>query len=91
MDSFRIVFVGDALKSYQSCPLEFAKRLNTCFEQLGINPFWGPHIKLLKTHKGKRYYRYRIGDYRVIYEIDQTLKKVGIFRIAPRSAAYRNL
>lgn len=91
MDDFRIILVGEALKSYQSCSLEFAKRLNICFEHLEINPFWGPHIKLLKTHKGKRYYRYRIGDCRVLYEIDQTHKKIGIFRIAPRSEAYRNL
>ncbi len=91
MDSFRVVLLGEALKSYQSFPLEFAKRLNTCFGQLEVNPFWGPHIKLLKTHKGKRYYRHRIGDYRVIYEIDQILKEVGILRIAPRSDAYRNL
>jgi mRNA-degrading endonuclease RelE of RelBE toxin-antitoxin system len=34
-------------------------------------------------------FQYRIGDYRVIYEIDKIAKKVGIFLISTRSEAYR--
>jgi len=78
-----------ALKFYKTCPEELAKRLNRCFEDLENNPFWGPNIKVLRGEKKR--YRYRIGDYRVIYSIDKDGKKVIISLIASRPSAYRGI
>lgn len=78
-----------ALKFYKDCPEELATRLNKCFEDLEINPFWGPNIKVLKGEK--RRYRYRVGTYRVIYSIDKEKSKVVITLIASRASVYRNL
>lgn len=89
MDKFKVILVSQALKFYKHCPVDFAERLNKCFETLEINPFLGPNIKLLKN-EGKRY-RYRIGDYRVIYTIDKNAKNVVVVLISPRPSAYRNL
>lgn len=89
MDKFEVVLLSQALKFYKKCPQEFAERLNQCFEELESNPFFGPNIKLLKAKD--RLYRYRIGGYRVIYEIDKTKRKVGILLISPRPSAYRNI
>lgn len=77
-----------ALKFYKDCPEELAGRLNKCFEDLEINPFWGPNIKVLKGEK--RRYRYRVGTYRVIYSIDKEKSKVVITLIASRASVYRN-
>ena len=66
-----------------------AEKLNKCFETLEINPFYGPNIKLLRGEK--KLYRYRIGDYRIIYKIDKNAKKVIISLISPRPSVYRNL
>ena len=90
MASFEVILLPQAEKFYQKCSDELAKRLNKCFEDLEQSPFQGPPIKLLKTSKGLRFYRYRIGDYRVIYDIDKELKKVAIHLILPRSRAYRD-
>lgn len=79
----------NARKFYENCPLDLAKRLNTCFENLEENPFFGPNIKPLKTQKSIKLYRYKVGDYRVIYEINKVSKKVGILYISPRPVAYR--
>lgn len=89
MGSFEVLLMPAALKFYKSCPEDFAKRLNKCFEDLEYNPFWGPNIKVLKGEK--RRYRYRVGDYRVIYGIDKENNKVFVVLIASRPAAYRGI
>lgn len=88
MDRFEVVLVSYALKFYKKCSLELAERLSTCFEALEDNPFFGPNIKLLKGTEKR--YRYRLGDYRIIYKIDKPAKKVIVTLIAARSSAYRN-
>ncbi|MCY7382788.1 MAG: type II toxin-antitoxin system RelE/ParE family toxin [Microcoleus sp. CAN_BIN18] len=46
-----------------------------------------PNIKALKGDFGG-YYRYRIGDYRVIYSIDDEIVQVFVVAIVYRSEAY---
>lgn len=89
MGNFEVFLMPQALKFYKSCPEELVTRLNKCFEDLESNPFWGPNIKLLKGEK--RRYRYRVGDYRVIYSIDKENSKVVVTLIASRPSAYRNI
>ncbi len=89
MGNFQVLLMPVTLKFYKSCPEELAKRLNKCFEDLENNPFWDPNIKVLKGEK--RRYRYRVGDYRVIYGIDKENNKVFVTLIAPRPSAYRNI
>jgi mRNA interferase RelE/StbE len=38
----------------------------------------------------RRHYRYRIGDYRVIYSVDDELFQVFVVAIAHRSEAYES-
>jgi len=87
--NFEVLLMPAALKFYKSYPEELAKKLNRCFEDLESNPFWGPNIKVLKGEK--RRYRYRVGDYRVIYGIDKEKNKVFVTLIASRSSVYRNI
>lgn len=89
MDKFEVVLMPAALKFYKACAIELARRLNNCFEDLEKNPFFGPSIKLLKGEK--RRYRYRLGDYRIIYMIDKPNKKVIVTLISSRPSAYRNI
>jgi len=87
--NLEVLLMPQALKFYKACPEELTKRLNRCFEDLENNPFWGPNIKVLKGEK--RRYRYRIGDYRVIYSVDKENNKVIVTLIASRPSAYRNI
>ena len=87
---FEVILLNPALKFYEQCPEDLAKRLNKCFEDLEQNPFYGLNIKLLRTAKSMRIYRYRVGDYRVIYGINKVDKKVGVHLILPRSRSYRD-
>lgn len=89
MDKFRVILLPKALKFYRKCPPSFAIKLNRCFESLEENPFFGPHIKVLRGDSSLR--RYRVGQYRVIYQINEAKKEVGVLLIAPRGQAYKNL
>ena len=91
MDRFKVILLGQAEKFYKKASDDLAHRLDVCFEDLEISPFRGPNIKVLKTQRSVRWYRYRIGDYRAVYEIDRELKKVGILLILHRSSAYRGM
>ena len=89
MDKFEVILVSHALKFYKNCSLELSGRLNKCFESLETNPFYGPNIKRLRGEEKR--YRYRVGDYRVIYSIDKNPKKVIVTLISQRPSAYRNI
>ncbi|WP_292824656.1 type II toxin-antitoxin system RelE/ParE family toxin [Nostoc sp. JL33] len=57
-------------------------------QQLEQTPRSHPNIKALKgDYTG--YYRYRIGDYRVIYSIDDEVVQVLVVAIAHRSEVYK--
>jgi mRNA interferase RelE/StbE len=51
------------------------------------NPYFGPNIKRLKGNLSG-YYRYRIGDYRLFYEIDDEKIIIFVIDIADRKNAY---
>lgn len=89
MGNFEVLLMPQALKFYKLSHDELTKRLNKCFEELENNPFWGPNIKVLKGEK--RRYRYRIGDYRVVYGVDKEKNKVIVTLISARSSAYRSI
>lgn len=51
------------------------------------NPIFHKDVRPL-TGKLKGFYRLRVGDLRVIFEIDWTDKRIGISAIIPRGNAY---
>ena len=70
---------------------EFVKIYNKTktyvYPQLRINPFFGNNIKKLKG-EFKDVYRYRIGEYRLFYKIDEKQILIFIMDIAKRKDAY---
>ncbi len=65
----------------------YDKIRNHIYPQLKNNPFYGNNIKKLVNYDPPTW-RYRIGDYRLFYEIDQKEKTVYIITIEIRSKAY---
>lgn len=84
---FEIVLSRQAIKYYKRLPLNLARRIDRVFIILEENPFFGADIKLL-TRKPLRY-RLRVGDLRIIYQIDKVKKLVLISAILPRGEAYK--
>lgn len=65
----------------------YPKIKRTVYPQLKQNPFFGPHIKKLKGSLS-HLYRFRIGKYRLFYEIDKSNVIVYILDIRDRKDAY---
>jgi mRNA interferase RelE/StbE len=70
---------------------EFVKIYNKIktyvYPQLRINPFFGKNIKKLKG-EFKDVYRYRIGEYRLFYQVDEKQILIFIMDIVKRKDAY---
>jgi mRNA interferase RelE/StbE len=84
---YSLVLSAEAEKVYVSSEPSLAKKLARCFEQLEQNPRFHPNIKPLKSNFAG-YYRYRIGNYRVIYQINDQTNQVIVNTIVHRSQAY---
>ena len=66
----------------------YDKIVNIVYPQLRSNPYFGPNIK--KTQRGfKGYYRYRIGNYRPFYLIEEEKVIVIVVDFRDRKEAYR--
>lgn len=77
-----------AQRFYEKADEPLARRLNRCFEQLQRDPYNHPNIKRL-TGKLAGYFRYRVGDWRVVYEVREDNSIVIIMLIAHRREVYR--
>ena len=84
---FKIALSREALKHYNKVNTSTAARLDKCFIKLESEPLKGSSIKPLKEMAGK--YRYRIGNLRVIYEVDIVNRIVNVMAILPRGQAYK--
>ena len=84
---FEIILSKQAVKYYQRLPLNIARRLDRAFLKLELNPLSGGDIRPLSGRLSG--YRLRIGDLRVIYQIDKENRLVFISAILPRGDIYK--
>lgn len=85
---WEIVLARPAEKVYDKSPRDIRQRLDRFFEDLEKNPLYSGNIKPL-TGKLKGLYRYRVGDWRVIYRLCSEQLIVEIIAILPRGDAYK--
>ena len=84
---YRVELSRDSKRFFNRANASLQRRMDRCFDQLKIEPHEGGSIKPL-TANLTGLYRYRVGDYRVIYRIDEQEKLVLVLKIAHRSEAY---
>lgn len=58
------------------------------YPTLRREPHFGPNIKRLKG-EFREFYRYRIGDYRLFYTVEESEVLVVVADLRPRKDAYR--
>lgn len=75
------------MKTFVDFPREIQERLSPRIESLATDPRPRGCEKL---EGFKNAFRIRVGDYRVIYEVDDEAEVVTISRIATRGRAYRS-
>ncbi len=84
---YKVFLLPKAEKVFAQADKLLARKLAACFKLLEANPLRHPNIKRL-TGPLKGLFRFRAGDYRIIYQIDAYKKDVYVVRIAHRKQAY---
>lgn len=83
---YRVELTKAAVRDLTAVPKATLKRLDACILRLADDPL-PPGVKKLKSSSGL--YRVRVGDYRIIYTIEQGIVTVIVVRVAHRREAYR--
>jgi mRNA interferase RelE/StbE len=84
---FQVLLTDSAREFYEEADSPLQRRLDRCFEVLRNAPRQHPNIKSLKGRLSGCY-RYRVGDYRVVYRIADEGRLVIVLIIAHRSGVY---
>jgi len=75
-------------KDFRRISLDKHSLLFTAIESLASNPF--PTSKYKKLKGISNSYRLRVGDYRILYEVHNSLKVITVYRVRHRKDVYRN-
>ena len=88
MDSYDINFKPSVEKDLRSLSKMLVSRVMERIERLKTDPFPRHAVKLSGT---ERLYRIRVGDYRIVYEVDTQARQVMIHYVRHRREVYRTL
>ncbi len=87
MAEYAVNFSRSARKELEKLPPQLVERLFPKVESLAVQP---RPAGCKKLKGGQNLWRIRIGDYRVIYSLDDTHQIVDIIAVRHRSEAYRD-
>jgi mRNA interferase RelE/StbE len=84
---YKIVFKKEAAKSLSKLPRNVAKTIRQKLEAIAANPY--AENSNAKKLQGREGYRLRVGDWRVLYEIQNDQLVILVLKVAPRGEVYR--
>ena len=84
---FEVVLSPSAAEFYAAADGPLALKLARCFRRLESEPRRGNNVKRLKG-EWSGYLRYRVGDWRVIFRVDDVASRVNVILIAHRREVY---
>jgi len=84
---YSIVISQSALKQLQNLQKPFVKKIGKAIEKLATDPRPIGVKKLQGSNENL--YRIRVGDYRIVYVIDDGIKLIDIRRIGHRKDIYK--
>jgi len=84
---FEVILSPEARAFFVDADAPLAKKLGRCFRQLERAPRQHNNIKRL-SGRFVGYARFRVGDWRVIYRIDNNAERVLVLTIAHRRDVY---
>ena len=86
MNPYRVILKPRAERDLDALPIEIARRMCQKLEQLETNPR-PPSATKLVGEEGA--YRIRVGDFRVVFLINDGKRRVEVIRVAHRREVYR--
>jgi len=86
MGLFKIDPKGSTEHDLKKIDRQFIPRILEAIETLAENPF---PVQSKKLKDSESSYRLKVGDYRVIYQVDQVNKAIVIYHVRHRKDAYK--
>jgi mRNA interferase RelE/StbE len=86
MSSYRIALKKSVLKEIERLDSNIVRQIISKIDSLSVNP---RPFQSLKLSGSERSYRLRVGDYRILYQIDETAKLVTVYAVGHRKDIYR--
>ena len=86
MPDFQITFARSARKELEQLDAWQVERIFPRIEALSLNP---RPVGCAKLHGADKLWRIRVGDYRVLYSIDDRAMTIDIVAVAHRKDVYR--
>jgi len=88
MASYKILWKKSVERDLRKIPKKFVYRIFEVVRELSENPFPGDVRKITGS---KNLYRLRVGEYRIIYEVDTENGVITIFHVRHRKDIYKTL
>lgn len=82
---YSIEFTSVASKALRKLPRNIRELVNSKIQELARDPFGAANVKALVGQPG---YRLRVGDWRVIYDVDSGRVVVRVLKVGPRGGVY---
>jgi mRNA interferase RelE/StbE len=83
---YKVQIGNKALKQLEALPVKIANKIASTIDALAINP----RPQGIKKMQGfENYYRIRVSDYRIIYQIKDNVLTVVIIKIGHRKDIYK--
>lgn len=82
---YKVLLVKKAVKDLDSLPVTVVKRVASALDELSSLGIKSSNVK--KLHIPLNGYRKRVGDYRILFDVDEDF--ILVHRICKRSDAYR--
>ena len=83
---FQIIWSDSAAKELKKLDRTISKRIFNKVSQLSENPYHFDVIKMV----GETYFRLRVGDYRVVFDIQNSMLRILIIKVGHRKNIYKN-
>lgn len=84
--AYRVFLTSEARRNMLALPKDIVRRVDACILALGNTPR-PPQTKKLKGEGGL--WHVRVGDYRIVYRIEDERLVVIVIRVAHRREVYR--
>ncbi len=82
--SYKVLFTDTSLKELKKLEREVQERILSALDRIRYNP-----DKYVKKLRGRREYRLRVGDYRVILHLDREHEIIFVLDVGHRKNIYR--
>ena len=90
MKRFNVVFLKSAAKEFRHLPGSVRDKVLEAVALLAINPY-SELLPVKKLRGMDNLLRLRVGDYRIIYQVERQVVKIIIIKIGHRRDVYRLL